>query len=129
MPRGLLRGAYAGPAKTVPQSSLTLTTVQLSSRARSSALITEREVGTFAPHGLCDAPGNRAIAREPDDDGPLAGEEAHQPLCSVTSTRILSRWPGCRYLLPAPLFHSTSLPTETLNRRAIDASESPRRTT
>ena len=51
-------------------------------------LIAERELGAFAAHRLRDAPRDRAIAREPDDDGPFAGEEAHQPLCSVTSTNI-----------------------------------------
>ena len=83
-------------------------------------LIAERELGAFAPHGLRDSPRDRAIAREPDDDRALACEETHQPLCSVTSTNIVRRWPGCRYLSAAPAFHSTSLPTDTLKRRAID---------
>ena len=92
-------------------------------------LVAERELGAFAAHGLRNAPGDRAVAREADDDGPLSCEESHQPDCSVTSTTIFKRCPGCRYLSAAPEFHSTSWLTETLKRRAIDDSESPRRTT
>ena len=97
-------------------------------------LVAEREIRALTAHGLGDAPGDRTAAREADDDGALAGEKSpcertHQLLCSVTSTNIVSFWPGCRYLSAAPAFNSTSFGTVTWKRRAIDDSESPERTT
>src|SRR5690606_6282643 len=41
-------------------------------------LVRERELGAFALHGLCDAPGDRAIARDADDQGALTGEKTHR---------------------------------------------------
>src|SRR6185295_9951710 len=92
-------------------------------------LIAEREIGALAAHGLGDAPGERAVAREADDDRALPSQKPHQLLCSVTSTNSVSRWPSRRMVSAAPTFHSASFATVTWKRRAIDDSESPERTT
>src|SRR5690606_3170037 len=61
------------------------------------ALMAEGKLRAFAPQCLRDTPGNRAIAGEADHDGPLTGQESHQLLCSVTSTWMTRRCPGCKY--------------------------------
>src|SRR5262249_50700690 len=53
----------------------------------------------------------------------------HQPLCSVTSMNILSRWPGLRTFSAATPFHWLISVTDTRNRREMEYSEWPGRTT
>src|SRR5690606_15189969 len=59
-------------------------------------LIRERELRAFAPHGLRDAPGDRAVARDADDQGALTGEKTQRFRSSSVAggARAARRAPG-----------------------------------
>src|SRR5690606_37623143 len=49
----------------------------LDARLELVPLVGERQLGALARHRLCDAPGDRALAREADDQHTLAVQKSH----------------------------------------------------